>query len=271
MSLNPFEMRWVENYRSKLHQHRASIDSYYKGEEIALKARYSAELEQYRAHTARDIEQYRSSAAQDLENLRHRNHSDIEEKRGVLSRWIAEFQGKSAKELEEQKQTGAFTLQKSGQMGALSLQEREHVHRRALLELDIAENRLAADNDHARALELAKKTSELAQFRGDREAIYALEMRRFDGIVSERQATHTATLAEFAIRSQTGQSVVAATASIVTTSIQGNQKLNEKLFDAIAGALARKAAHREKLEELEKRAELGISSEIDRFKKENGL
>jgi hypothetical protein len=260
VSVNPFEMRWVENYRTKLHAHRASVDSYYKGEEIALKHRYAAEIEQYRASTAMDIEQYRASTGRDLENIRHGNHLEVEEKRSTLSRWVAEFNGQNAKELEDKRHTGSLTLQ-----------EREHVHRRALLELDIAEDRLKADNEHAKSLELAKKTHELTQFRVDREAIYALELRRFDGIVSERQASHVQLLQEYGTRSRTGESVVSSTASMVTTSIQGNQKLNEKLFDAIAGALAQKATHRNKMEELEKRGELGLSSEIDRFKKENGL
>ena len=185
---------------------------------------------------------------------------EVEEKRGVLARWVEEFRGRSAKEVEEIRQTGR-----------VSLQEREHVHRRLLLEFDQAEERLRADEAHGKQLALAKKTDELATFQRQREAVYALEAKRFDTILAERQSHTGQLLAEYASRNETGRSVVMSTASMLAAGLQENSKINEMILAAVIAKKASEAAHKQELEKLNVRADHGLSDDIGKYIKDKGI
>lgn len=258
--VNPFAFRWVEKQRAQIKAYHDQANHYYRREELSLGAQYAAEREQFKASATRDLEFLKHGHRLEIEGQRANLTRDVEEKRGILARWVEEFRGRSAKEVEELRQSGRA-----------SLQEREHVHSRLLLELDQAEDRLRADDAHAKQLALAKKNDELATFQKQREAVYALEAARFNTILAERQAHTTQILAEYASRNATGQSVVAATATMLTSGLQDNSKLNEMILAAVIAKKASQSAHRQKLEELDKKSELGLSDDINRFKKENGL
>lgn len=258
--IDPFSFRWMENHRASIRAQQDQAKSYYRREEVSLSARYAAEMEQFKASTARDLAYLNHGHHLEVEDRRANLTREVEEKRGILARWVEEFRGRSAKEVEEIRQTGRT-----------SLQEREHVHRRLLIELDQAEERVRADEAHAKQLVLVKKTDELATFQRQREAIYALEARRFDTILAERQAHTTQLLAEYASRNATGQSVVTATASMLAAGLQDNSKMNEMILAAVIAKKASEAAHRQELEKLNIRADHGLSEDIGRFIKDKGI
>ena len=237
---NPFFARIMDNHRSRITQIRDQENHFYKREEIGLKAQYGAQLEQFKAGEA-----YR------LESMKHGNNLEIEDKRGTIAKWVEEFRGNSAKHLEASRQGGAERLQ-----------EREHVHRRVLAELDHAEFKLRSDEAHARDLELTKKTSELATFQKQREAVYALEVLRFSGLIAERNLFTTQLMAEYGIRSSTGQSVISTLSTMLVKNRDDSAKMNEMLLAAKLAKVTRDAEHKQRLEVIQATAEAGKDGNI---------
>lgn len=258
--VNPFAFRWVEKQRAQIKSYHDQANHHYKREELTLGAQYAAEREQFKASATRDLEHLKHGHHVEIEDRRANVTREVEEKRGILARWVEEFRGRSSKELEELRHTGKA-----------SLQEREHVHRRLLIELDHAEERLRADDAHAKQLALAKKNDELATFQKQREVVYSLEAARFNTILAERQAHTTQILAEYASRNATGQSVVTATATMLTSGLQDNSKMNEMILAAVIAKKAQQSAHKNKIEEITARADAGLSDDIASFVKEKGL
>lgn len=219
---------WGQSYAGKVKAYQEQAKSLHRREEMSLGAMYALEREQFKSNSNRDLIYLKNSHALDIEDRRANLAIELEEKRSVLTRWIEEFRGKREQEVEQIRQDGRLTLQ-----------EREHIHRRLIIELEQAEERYRRDNEFERHLELTKQNDKLQIFQKQREAVYALELKRFESALADRESFTNQFLKEFSARHELGKSHNEIIGGMMQNNLQTNNKMNEMILAAFIAKTAK--------------------------------
>jgi hypothetical protein len=249
-----------ENLRGSLAQGIESSKHSYRLIEQERGAGFEMQREQYRGNLAQQLEGIRHRFRQVEESSRQKHQTDLATQDRALRRWSEEFRGLVTKEVAMMRVDSARELQ-----------EREHYHQTVMYEIEIAEDRLNADISYARDLERTGQAQRFELFQRDQAALYELEVLRFTSLLEDRQAYIHQILEEFASRNKLGGQTLDGIIGMLTAGVLDNAKQNEMILGAFISKLAGGTAHRQKLEELEKRGELGLNSEIGKFIKDSGL